>query len=89
MEGEMPQQQSIPLTEIVREGIFIVDSVDDRDARKLRLLEANGIKAGAKLKVKPRTPVQGYSVSIGRSPKSMNLSREMAGDIRIVPPKEK
>ncbi len=78
LEGDMPAQQSIPLTEVLQGGTFVIDSVADRDARTLRLLEANGIKAGAKLKVKPRTPVQGYSVSIGRSAKAVDITREVA-----------
>ena len=85
MEGKMPKQASIRLTDVVKGGTFVIDSVDDRDARTLRLLEAAGIKAGAKLKVKPRTASQGYSVSIGRSTKALDLSREMAGEIRIIP----
>ena len=85
MEGKMPKQASIRLTDVVKGGTFVIDSVDDRDARTLRLLEAAGIKAGAKLKVKPRTASQGYSVSIGRSAKTLDLSREVAGEIRIIP----
>jgi DtxR family Mn-dependent transcriptional regulator len=85
MEGEMPQQASIRLAEVIDGGTFVIDSVDDRDAQTLRELEANGIKAGARLKVKPRTAVEGYSVSIGNSSKALDLSREMAGDIRLVP----
>src|SRR5271163_3075171 len=78
MEGKMPRQASIRLTDVVKGGTFVIDSVDDRDSRTLRLLEAAGIKAGAKLKVKPRTASQGYSVSIGRSSKALDLSREVA-----------
>ncbi len=85
MEGHMPPQASVKLTEVVEGGTFVIDSVDDRDARTLRELEANGIKAGARLKVKPRTAVDTYSVNVGRSAKALALSREMAGDIRIVP----
>ena len=85
LEGKMPRQASIRLTDGVKGGTFVIDSVDDRDARTLRLLEAAGIKAGAKLKVKPRTASQGYSVSIGRSSKALDLSREVAGEIRIIP----
>jgi DtxR family Mn-dependent transcriptional regulator len=88
-EGEMPDQASILLTEVVQGGTFVIDSVDDRDARTLRLLEANGIKAGAKLRVRPRGAVKGdtagYSVSVGRSAKAVALTAEAAGDIRIVP----
>jgi DtxR family Mn-dependent transcriptional regulator len=85
MEGHMPLQASVKLTEVVEGGTFVIDSVDDRDARTLKQLEANGIKVGAKLRLKPRTAAEGYSVNIGRSAKALNLSREMAGDIRIVP----
>ncbi len=84
MEGEMPKQASMLLTEVVDGGTFVIDSVDDRDARTLRLLEDNGIKAGAKLRVKPPRDA-GYSVSVGRSSKAVDLSAEVAGDIRIVP----
>ena len=85
MEGHMPQQASVRLTEVVSGGTFVIDSIDDRDAHTLRELEAKGIKAGAKLKVKACTAVEHYSVNVGRSPKTLDLSREMAGDIRIVP----
>jgi DtxR family Mn-dependent transcriptional regulator len=89
MEGEMPQQASILLTEVVDGGTFVIDSVDDRDARTLRLLEAAGIKAGAKLRVKPAAHAKGraagYSVSVGRSSKAVDLTAEAAGDIRIMP----
>ena len=54
-----------------------------------RLLEANGIKAGAKLRVKPRGEAKsgttGYLVNVGRSAKAVVLTAEAAGDIRIVP----
>jgi DtxR family Mn-dependent transcriptional regulator len=84
MDGDMPVQASIRLTEVIAGGTFVVDSVDDRDATNLRLLEASGIKAGVKVKVRARTAVEGWSLSIGRSGKPLDLSRDMAGDIRIV-----
>ncbi len=84
MDGDMPVQASIRLTEVVAGGTFVVDSVDDRDATSLRMLEAGGIKAGVRVKVKARTAVEGWSLSVGRSAKPLDLSREMAGDIRIV-----
>ena len=85
MEGDMPPRQSIVMTDVVKGGLFVIDSVDDRDAGTLRLLEANGIKAGAKLKVEPRAEVAGYSVSVGRAAKPVDISHQVAGDIRIVP----
>jgi len=83
MDGEMAAQESMRLADVLEGGSFRIDSVDDRDALILRSLEANGIKAGAKLKVKPRT-AEGFRVNVGRSTKALDLSREMAGDIRIV-----
>src|SRR5229473_5738839 len=49
MDGAMPKQNSIPLTDALQEGIYVVDSVSDRDAGTLRLLKENGIAPGVKL----------------------------------------
>src|SRR6202140_2537347 len=64
LEGEMPDQEPLLLNEVVDGGMFVIDSVSDRDSQTLRQLEAAGIKAGAKLKVKPRTPDDVYSVNV-------------------------
>lgn len=84
MEGEMTPQNSILLTEIEGEGVFTVDSVSDRDAVTLRQLKASGIKPGARLRVRRKTQAHGYLVSIGRSAAAFDLSREAAGDIRLL-----
>ena len=39
MEGDMPPRESIVMTDVVKGGLFVIDSVDDRDAGTLRLLE--------------------------------------------------
>ena len=85
LEGHMPHPASVRLTEINQPGTFVIDSVDDRDALTLKQLQANGIKAGARLTLKPRTGPQPYSVNIGRNAKALNLSPEMAGDIHLLP----
>jgi DtxR family Mn-dependent transcriptional regulator len=85
LEGEMTPQNSILLTEIEQEGVFTIDSVSDRDASTLRQLKASGIKPGAKLRIRKKTLTQGYSVSIGRSSAAFDLTREAAGDIRLLP----
>jgi DtxR family transcriptional regulator, Mn-dependent transcriptional regulator len=87
IEGEMPRQASMLLTDAVGGGTFLIDSVSDRDARTLRHLEDNGIKAGAKLRVRPQVEggPAGYSVNVGRSAKAVALTAEAAGDIRIIP----
>jgi len=84
MEGEMALQDSILLTDVVADGTFVIDSVSDRDARNLRVIEACGIVPGAELQVRTTSPQEGYSVSIGRSGKAFDLSREVAGDVRLL-----
>ena len=85
MEGEMPQQQSILLAEVVAAGTYIVDSISDRDAPTLRSLQKNGMTPGTKLRVSKSALAEGYSVRIGRTSKPLDVSREVARGIRIVP----
>ena len=85
MEGDMPKQNSIALADVAKEGTFVVDSVSDRDANTLRHLEANGITPGAHLRVGKRTPAEIYTVSVGASSQALELSQEVARDIRILP----
>ena len=89
MEGDMPRQASILLNEVVlregQAGSFIVDCISDRHAPTLRSLKASGMTPGAKLRVSKTAKPEGYSVRVGRSTKSLDLSREMAGEVRIRP----
>jgi DtxR family Mn-dependent transcriptional regulator len=84
IEGEMAARESMLLADVVRDGTFVIDSVSDRDAHNLRLIEACGIAPGARLKVRKSASSEGYSVSVGRSSKAFDLSREVAQDVRIV-----
>ena len=84
MEGEMALQESILLTDVVADGTFVIDSVSDRDARNLRVIEACGITPGAKLRVRTTSSQDSFSVSIGSSGKAFDLSREVAGDVRVL-----
>jgi DtxR family Mn-dependent transcriptional regulator len=85
MDGAMPARASVLLSDVLGGGTFVIDSVGDRDAGKLRQLEASGIKAGVTLKVAPRMAAECCTVSIGRSVIPVELAPEVAGDIRIVP----
>ena len=85
LEGEMAARESILLTDVQKAGTFVIESVSDRDARNLRLIEACGITPGAKLRVREISPTAQYSVSIGKSTRAFNLSRDVAGDVRLVP----
>ena len=85
MDGEMAARESMLLADVVRDGTFVIDSVSDRDEGNVRLIEACGITPGARLRVKKSVSSGGYSVSVGRSSKAFDVSREVAQDVRIVP----
>jgi DtxR family transcriptional regulator, Mn-dependent transcriptional regulator len=84
MEGEMAARESMLLADVVGDGTFVIDSVSDRDAHHLRLIEACGITPGARLRVRKSASSEGYSVRVGRSAKAFDLSREVAQGVRIV-----
>ena len=57
MDGAMPRENSIQLTESPpQEGLYVVDSVSDRNARTLKLLKENGIAPGVKLRLRGSPP---------------------------------
>jgi DtxR family Mn-dependent transcriptional regulator len=84
IEGEMAARESMLLADVVRDGTFVIDSVSDRDAENLRLIEACGITPGVRLRVKKSASSAAYSVSVGRSARAFDLPREVAQDVRIV-----
>lgn len=85
MDGEMTARSSILLSDVVQDGTFVIESVSDRDAGILRIIDACGMTPGKRLRVKKDASAQGYSVSVGRSSKAFEVPREVAGDVRIVP----
>src|SRR5271170_7634837 len=72
-DGAMPRQNSIPLTDVAGQGTFVVESISDHDARTLKLLETCGIAPGIRLRVRERSSLASYAVSLGRSPRVLNL----------------
>jgi DtxR family transcriptional regulator, Mn-dependent transcriptional regulator len=86
MDGVMPRQNSIQLTEAVQEGLYVVDSVSDRNARTLKLLKENGIAPGVKLRLRESPSITGYAVSVGRSSRILNLQEDAADSIRVCVP---
>jgi len=84
MEGEMTARESIVLADVVEDGSFVIDSVSDRDARNVRVMEACGMTPGARLRVKKLAAKKGYSVRVGRSVKGFDISQDVARDVRIV-----
>jgi DtxR family Mn-dependent transcriptional regulator len=84
MEGEMAAPDSISLADVVDDGTFIIDSISDRDAQNLRLMEACGITPGARLTIRKLDSPRSYSVSVGHSSEPIDLSPEVAQDVRIL-----
>jgi len=83
MDGRMPKENSLPLSQVAGKGTFVVDSISDRDAATARFLRTNGITPGVHLLVRDRHVDDGYAVSIGRTGKLLHLSHEAADAIRI------
>jgi DtxR family Mn-dependent transcriptional regulator len=84
LDGQMTAQPSILLSEVEQDGTFVIESVSDRDATTLRLLEARGLTPGKRLTVRKAPSNDSYSVSLGRSSKAFEVPRELAEDVRIV-----
>jgi DtxR family Mn-dependent transcriptional regulator len=83
MDGKMPKQKSVSLTDVEHEGAFVVDSVSDWDAPLLKRLKARGIAPGVRLRTRRRTPDDDYAVSLGNSSRILHLSPDAAGAIRL------
>ncbi len=83
MDGAMPRENSIQLTDAMQEGVYIVDSVSDHNARTLKLLKENGIAPGVKLRLRESPSINGYAVSVGRSSRILNLQEDAADSIRV------
>jgi DtxR family Mn-dependent transcriptional regulator len=94
LEGKMPEgerlaRESILLADVVEDGTYAIDSIYDRDARNLKLMEACGITPGARLQVRRNVGQDGCWVRVGRASREFHLSPEVARDIRIVRLKQK
>ncbi len=84
MEGEMAARESMVLADVVKDGSYVIDSVSDRDAGNVRVMEACGMTPGARLRVEKLAGKKGYSVQVGRSPKGFVVSPDVARDVRVV-----
>jgi DtxR family transcriptional regulator, Mn-dependent transcriptional regulator len=85
IDGRMPKQNSVPLTDVVGPGTFVVESISDRDACILKLLKTSGIVPGVRLRVRERSSLASYVISLGRSSKVLNLREDTANSIRVQP----
>ena len=83
MDGAMPKENSILLTDAMHQGLYLVDSISDRNASTLRLLKEKGIAPGVRLRVREKPSITSYAVSIGRSATPITLHEEAASSIRV------
>jgi DtxR family transcriptional regulator, Mn-dependent transcriptional regulator len=82
LNGKMSKQVSRPLTDIEKDGQFVVDSISDRDATLLKRLRAHGITPGARLHVTQSTQEE-LVLRIGGGSKPLHLPRSFAEAVRI------
>jgi len=82
LNGKMSKQVSKPLTDIEKDGEYVVDSVSDHDATLLKRLKAHGITPGARLRV-TKSPEEELVLRAGRSSRPLHLPLSAAGAVRI------
>jgi Mn-dependent DtxR family transcriptional regulator len=82
LDGKMSKHASRPLTDLEKNGEFVVDSVSDHDAALLKRLKAHGITPGARLSVTQSTQKELVLRSGGCS-KPLHLPRSDAEAVRI------
>jgi DtxR family Mn-dependent transcriptional regulator len=84
LDGKMPKRHSIPLTENLGQGVFIVESISDNDVALVKTLRTAGIVPGVRLRVRSLHAADVYAVSVGRSAKVTQLKRAAAEMVRLV-----
>src|SRR6185437_12266144 len=85
MDGRIAARKSMTLAEVAGAGTFVVESVSDRDARRLRQMKTQGVGPGARIDV-TRHGEEGFRVRVGRGGKAFELTQEAAREIRIARP---
>lgn len=84
MEGEMSLRESMSLADVKQGGTYLIDSISDRDATRLRLLEACGIVPGVQLRVARDSDLDVFDVHVGPSLKLHHIPIEVAQDVRVI-----
>lgn len=83
LDGKMPKQNSMLLTNAGEGESFYVDSISDQNAPTLKLLKAKGIIPGTRLQVKRRKGDGTYAVAVDGFSKAMSISHQVATAITI------
>ena len=89
MDGRIAARKSMTLAEVAGAGTFVVESVSDRDARRLRQMKTQGVGPGALIDVTRRDSGEGFRVRVGRGGKAFELTPEAAREVRVLKPASK
>lgn len=84
LDGKMPDQNAVPLSDLKGNGPFVVASLGDRDSKTLGMLRTSGIRPGIRIEIKKRTPAGHLRARIGT--KVIELSLQAAHAICVRPP---
>ena len=81
LNGKMSKQVSKPLTDVDREGEFVIDSVSDQDPVLLQRLRRYGVLPGALVKVRRTT--EEFLLHPSGNARVLHLSSSLAGAVCI------
>lgn len=82
MDGRMPKKSSKPLSNLDRDGDFVVDSVSDEDSVLLKRLKAHGIVPGARISIKRRSDEE-LLLRAGKTSQALVISGTASKAIQI------
>jgi DtxR family Mn-dependent transcriptional regulator len=85
LDGKMPRQTSVPLSDLAGETSFLIESVADRDSPTLKLLRTSGIQPGVRGLIRSRSSTGSLQIRIGSSARLLDLPRRAAEAIRVRP----
>jgi DtxR family Mn-dependent transcriptional regulator len=82
LDGKMSRQASRPLSAVDQDGLYIVDSISDRDAALLKRLKAHGITPGARVRIASSSQ-ETLLLKADGGQKSLRLPRSVSSAICI------
>jgi DtxR family Mn-dependent transcriptional regulator len=83
LDGRMPKQKSMRLSEAPPDRSFVVTSVSDQDASILGKIKANGIGPGVHLRTRLKTEEGDHLLLIGNSRRARRIPFELAHAINV------
>jgi Fe2+ transport system protein FeoA len=78
----MPKQNSRPLTNLEKNGKFVVESISDQDPVVLKRLKAQGVTPGTRFQIVSRSDEE-FVLRAEKASRILHLSRAHASAVRI------